>query len=130
MIVVDTSVIFAILQSEPEAYEFTQLLKDQEFVYAPSSVLVESSILATNRALTKDLKTFIQFLDPEIVPLDEKLAYLAADAHRLYGKGRHKAGLNFGDCIVYATAKYLRVPLLYKGNDFRYTDLAIPDFIS
>jgi ribonuclease VapC len=124
MIVVDTSVLLAILQAEPEAYKFTEIVKDEEFVYLPSSVLVETGILAINRGLVKDLQALIAVLSPEIVPLDETIAYLAAQAHRLYGKGRHKANLNFGDCIVYATAKYLKVPLLYKGDDFRHTGVA------
>jgi ribonuclease VapC len=127
MMVVDTSVIFAILQGEPEAYAFTKILGEEEFVFLPSSVLVEASILAIKRSLGKDLDALIGALNPEIVPLDETLAYLAADAHRAYGKGRHKANLNFVDCIVYATAKYLKVPLLHKGNDFSYTDITTPD---
>jgi ribonuclease VapC len=130
MMVIDTSILLAILQAEPEAYRFTELLKEEEFVYLPSSVLVEASILSINRGLLKDLRTLMAVLVPEIVPLDEPIAYMAADAHRVYGKGRHKANLNFGDCIVYATAKYLKMPLLYKGNDFSYTDVATPDYPS
>ncbi len=55
--------------------------------------------------------------------LDHTVADLAIDAFRRYGKGRHKAALNFGDCLVYATAKHLDLPLLYKGQDFIHTDL-------
>jgi ribonuclease VapC len=128
--VIDTSILFAILQGEPEAYKVTELLQNEEFVYLPSSVLIESSILAINRGLLKDLKALIRALNPEIVPLDEAIAWIAADAHRIYGKGRHKANLNFGDCIVYATAKYLRMPLLYKGNDFSQTDVTAADYLS
>jgi ribonuclease VapC len=128
--VIDTSILFAILQGEPEAYKVTELLQNEEFVYLPSSVLVESSILAINRGLLKDLKALIRALNPEIVPLDEAIVWIAADAHRIYGKGRHKANLNFGDCIVYATAKYLRMPLLYKGNDFSQTDVTAADYLS
>lgn len=130
MIVVDTSILLAILQAEPEAYRFTESLKEEEFVYLPSSVLVEAGILSINRSLLKDFQALIGVLDPEIVPLDETIAYIAADAHRVYGKGRHKANLNFGDCIVYATAKYLKMPLLYKGNDFSHTDVATLDYRS
>jgi len=123
MIVVDTSIILAILQAEPEAYEFTKLLSEEDFVYLPSSVLVEAGILSINRSLFNDFQELMGVLIPEIVPLDETIAHLASEAHRVYGKGRHKANLNFGDCIVYATAKYLKMPLLFKGNDFSHTDI-------
>jgi ribonuclease VapC len=124
MIVVDTSVLLAILQAEPEAYRFTQILSEAHLVYLPASVLVEAGILSINRGLFNDFQELIGVLSAELVSLDETIAHIASEAHRVYGKGRHKAGLNFGDCIVYATAKYLNVPLLFKGNDFSHTDIA------
>jgi ribonuclease VapC len=62
-------------------------------------------------------------MKPTVIALDEAMARLAVEAFRRYGQGRHKASLNFGDCLVYATAKQLRMPLLYKGEDFGHTDL-------
>lgn len=57
------------------------------------------------------------------MPFDGNAALVAAEAFLSYGKGRHKAGLNFGDCISYALAKTEVMPLLFKGNDFRLTDV-------
>jgi ribonuclease VapC len=125
MIVVDTSAILAILQAEPEAQRFADLLTNEEFAYLPSSVLVEAGIVAINRGLFEDFQELIGVLGAEIIPLDETIAHLATEAHRVYGRGRHKANLNFGDCIVYATAKFLNVPLLFKGDDFSRTDVAV-----
>lgn len=59
----------------------------------------------------------------EVLPVDRDLAQVAADAFALYGRGRHPAGLNYGDCFAYALAKSLRAPLLYKGGDFALTDI-------
>ena len=61
--------------------------------------------------------------DIEIVQLDRTLIFAAAEAHRLYGKGRHPAGLNFGDTFAYALASVRNLPLLFKGNDFARTDV-------
>ncbi len=122
MIVVDTSVLIAIVQGEPEAAGFIEMLNDHE-VFLPATVLVEAHILATNRDVSGDLQTLLRFLNPEIVAADERIASMAVAAHKRYGKGRHKAGLNFGDCFAYATAKALDLPLLFKGDDFTHTDI-------
>ena len=66
----------------------------------------------------------IDKLGIEIVPVDREQALLAREAFRRFGKGRHKAGLNFGDCFAYALAKQKNEPLLYKGNDFSQTDIS------
>ena len=65
----------------------------------------------------------IDKLGIEVVPVDREQALLAREAFRRFGKGRHKAGLNFGDCFAYALAKQTNRPLLYKGNDFSQTDI-------
>jgi ribonuclease VapC len=122
MIVVDTSALFAVLQAEPEAETFFQVLRDNE-VFLPASVLVEANITAINRGLEGDLADMVATMKPKVIALDEAMARLAVDAFRRYGKGRHRASLNFGDCLVYATAKQLRLPLLFKGGDFGHTDL-------
>ena len=66
----------------------------------------------------------IDKLGIEVVPVDREQALLAREAFRRFGKGRHKAGLNFGDCFAYALAKQTNEPLLYKGNDFSQTDIS------
>jgi ribonuclease VapC len=71
------------------------------------------------------LDLFFQTSDIEIVPVDRQTAELARLAFRTFGKGGHKAGLNFGDCIAYATAKLRNAPLLAKGEDFNMTDVTL-----
>jgi ribonuclease VapC len=67
----------------------------------------------------------MQETDAQVVSMDRHIADLALDAHRRFGKGRHKAALNMGDCFSYACAKAHRVPLLCKGDDFIHTDIRI-----
>jgi ribonuclease VapC len=122
MTLVDASALVAIVQAEPEAFEFIEFLERNE-VLIPASALVETEILAIRRGLGSDLERLIAKLSAEVIALDRSMVPIAADAFRRYGKGRHKAGLNFGDCLVYATAKHLNLPLLYKGQDFIHTDL-------
>ncbi|HEX4170562.1 MAG TPA: type II toxin-antitoxin system VapC family toxin [Bryobacteraceae bacterium] len=122
MIVVDTSILIAIIQGEPDASTFIGLLNEND-VLLPATVLVEAGIIATNRGLLSDLRKITRFLDPVIMPIDEQIVEAAIGAHQSYGKGRHKASLNFGDCFVYATAKFLGLPLLFKGRDFSDTDV-------
>ena len=73
---------------------------------------------------TRDLDLFISKARITLASVDADQAYVARDAFRRYGKGRHPAGLNFGDCFAYALAKMLGEPLLFKGNDFAATDIA------
>ncbi|MBV8829097.1 MAG: type II toxin-antitoxin system VapC family toxin [Acidobacteriaceae bacterium] len=124
MIIVDTSALLAILYGESEAPAFVQVL-DRNEAGVPASVLVEGGILAIARGKTQDWDRLIQALAPEIIAIDEPIAMEAVHAYRRFGKGRHKAALNFGDCLVYATAKHLRVPLLCNGRNFVHTDLHI-----
>jgi ribonuclease VapC len=107
-----------------EAPGFVQVL-DQSEAGVPASVLVEGGILAIARGKTQDWDRLIQALAPQIIAIDEPIAMEAVRAYRRFGKGHHKAALNFGDCLVYASAKHLQMPLLCKGRDFVHTDLVI-----
>ena len=71
----------------------------------------------------RDLDLLLSKADIEVVPVDEDQAVAARRAFRQYGKGRHEAGLNFGDCFVYALARTVGEPVLHKGDDFSKTDL-------
>ncbi len=119
---VDTSALLVVIQDEEEADSFIDTLEQNE-IFLPATVLVESHILAINRGLSHDLHRFVRTLDASVVPVDTDLSQTAIQAYFRYGKGRHKASLNFGDCFVYATAKTLDLPLLFKGDDFGNTDL-------
>jgi len=71
----------------------------------------------------RDLDLFIAKAQVSLMPVDEEQADLARRAYRKFGKGRHPAGLNFGDCFSYALSRALELPLLFKGNDFSQTDV-------
>jgi ribonuclease VapC len=96
--------------------------------YMSAASLVEISIVLDRRMgerVSAKLDGFVFRTGIEIVPVSLEQAEAARDAFREYGRGRHKAGLNFGDCFSYALAKVSGEPLLYKGNDFALTDLAV-----
>jgi ribonuclease VapC len=124
--VIDTSAILAILQQEPEANRLLRAI-----VQAPRRLLsavsfFEAAMLARYRAGdvgSADYDRLLTLLNLEVVPVTERQAQIARDAHRRFGKGLHPAGLNFGDCFTYALAAESGEPLLFKGSDFSRTDL-------
>lgn len=122
----DTSAVIAILRDEPERAEFL-LLIDQAARRVISAVSVlEAAMVLEGRSGSdagSDLDVFLRRALVEIVPFDEEQVALARTAFRLFGKGRHRAGLNFGDCAAYALAEWSGEPLLFKGTDFAATDV-------
>ena len=126
--VVDSSALLAILLQEPEAAAISLTLSQAHPRRLSAANFVETSMVVEARnsdAGIRELDTLIRRAAIEIVAVDEAQALLAREAFRHYGKGRHKAGLNFGDCFAYALAKSLGEPLLCKGGDFRLTDIAV-----
>lgn len=124
--VVDSSVLIAILLGEPEAAYFSKRLANTEDIYISAVSIVELSMVIEYKKGEQGAKEFDELLDvimPTIISFDSEQAKLAPVAWRRYGKGRHPAKLNFGDCCSYAAAKYLNQPLLFKGQDFSETDL-------
>jgi ribonuclease VapC len=124
--VIDTSVVVAILLGEPELTAFTRLITHAPTVRLSAASYVEAAMVLEHRALSipkRVLDEFVKEFGVQIEPVTEEHARLAADAFRKYGKGHHKAALNYGDCFTYALAKATREPLLFKGNDFSKTDL-------
>jgi ribonuclease VapC len=127
--VVDSSVLIAVLLLEPEAEQFLNQLIDADDLYISTVSLVETAMVIEykkGQIGADKLDELLAELTPNMVEFDQKQAALARSAWREYGKGRHPAKLNFGDCCSYALAKHLSKPLLYKGNDFSQTDLAGP----
>jgi ribonuclease VapC len=124
--IVDTSALLAVLLDEAEAPRFAAAMERGGPLRLSAANYVEAAIFAdrnldeVRRAM---LDTFLAEFSIEIEPVTVEQARLARQAFVLFGKGRHKAGLNFGDCFSYALAKAYREPLLFKGNDFGYTDL-------
>lgn len=123
-IVVDTSALMAIALREPEAGRCITVLSDADEVLIAAPTLTETLIVATGRNILDAMQSALDGLAPTVVDLTAKRAAAAAAAYRDYGKGWHAAGLNFGDCFAYATAKEHGCPILYVGEDFSKTDIA------
>ncbi|MDZ7839862.1 MAG: type II toxin-antitoxin system VapC family toxin [Gammaproteobacteria bacterium] len=124
--VIDTSAILTILQNEPERRTFNEAIEEAESRLMSAASFVETSIVIESRFGAdgvRDLDLFLSKAEVELVPVDVEQAHLARLAFRQYGKGRHPAGLNFGDCFTYVLAKLEIEALLYKGEDFSHTDL-------
>jgi len=124
--VIDSSALMAILSGEPEERLFRQLISraSNRLLGAPSRVELGIVALACRgEPGLEEMQALIDHLDLEVVALSDEQAALAIDAFRRFGKGRHPAGLNFGDCFSYALAKATGEPLLFKGDDFGQTDI-------
>jgi ribonuclease VapC len=124
--VVDSSVIVAILMKESDAAELLDALTGASDLHLSAANYLEVVIvlLAKGRpALKTEFDQLLANLTVTRQPVTPYQADLAAHAYRTYGKGRHRAALNFGDCFAYALAKHLDAPLLYKGSDFSATDI-------
>ncbi len=124
--VIDTSAIIAILQDEPERASMISAMETDNLRLISSVTMVETSIVIEARfgALgIRELDLLIREAGLEIAAFDEAQSLIAREAYRLFGKGRHLAGLNFGDCCTYALARSTRQPVLFKGDDFGHTDI-------
>jgi len=125
--VIDSSAVLAILQNEPERHSFNEAIASANQRSLSAASLVELSIVIGARYGADgqaDLDLFLNIAEIEIVSVNRGQAELARVAFAQFGKGRHRAGLNFGDCFSYALAKWFGQPLLFKGDDFLHTDLA------
>ena len=126
--IVDTSADLAILLGEPEAQRIADAISDSPDPRFPASCFLEASItlLARNHADgLRDLDVLLARAQIEIVPFTERQARLAREASKKFGRGRHPAKLNFGDCMCYALAKETGEELLFKRTDFAQTDIAV-----
>lgn len=124
--VIDTSAMIAILFDEPEREAFVQAIATAKSRLVSAPTLLECYLVVETQKQTlgrAELELFIYEAEINIVPFDQIQANLAATAWRDYGKGRHPAGLNFGDCFAYALSKARKEPLLFKGNDFSQTNI-------
>ncbi|MBD2301961.1 type II toxin-antitoxin system VapC family toxin [Nostoc sp. FACHB-190] len=125
--VIDPSAILAIIYAEPEELIFIQLIDESEDCLLSSPGYVEASIVLGTKygqQGVENLNLLITALSIIIVPFSVKQAQLASEAFLKFGKSRHPAKLNMGDCFSYALAKSINQPLLFKGNDFIHTDIA------
>jgi len=124
--VVDSSALIAILRGEPEEPAFRNAIRTAPNRLLGAPTRVEASMVALGRRGEpglEQMQALIERLELEVVPLSDDHAKLAIEAFRRFGKGRHPAGLNYGDCFSYALAKATSEPLLFKGDDFSQTDI-------
>lgn len=125
MIVVETSAIIAILLGEPERGRLMSRLFQEREKVTPVTSLLEATMVGS-RAFPDPrgpLEDLLRQTAISLVPIDEAHAAAAQQAFLTYGKGRHRARLNFGDCFSYAVAKLADAPLLFVGTDFSETDI-------
>jgi ribonuclease VapC len=127
-VIVDGSVVVAILLREAGYEQLLQRLELEAGAGIGAPTLAETGIVLTAKlgvAGSSLLARFVQELGLVIIPFSEDHWPAAIDAFRRFGKGRHPAGLNFGDCLTYATARLADEALLCLDEDFRHTDLAV-----
>lgn len=125
-IIVDTSALMSLLFQEPDAESLAVALTVATELRMAAPTWVESAIVVTTRRGDAGYQRFQQILEGlgmKVVPCDRTLSEIAFQAWCQYGKGRHPAGLNYGDCFSHALAKQRSEPLLFKGSDFSKTDI-------
>jgi len=123
--VIDTSALVAIFLAEPERKQFLEMILHSERRLVSAASVLETGMVLESRAgeaAGREFDLFVVRMKLDVVPVDADQVEIARSAWRRYGKGRHAAGLNFGDCFAYALAKFSGEKLLAKGEDFRVTD--------
>lgn len=124
--IVDTSALISILAREVDAARFETVLAEAATIRLSAATMLEATVVLEGRGAKNGgerLDRLLSELGVEICPVTEQSARLAQDGWRRYGKGRHPAKLNFGDCFAYALAIERDEPLLFKGGDFALTDV-------
>jgi ribonuclease VapC len=124
--VLDTSALLALLLDEPEAEDFRAAVEEDTTRLVSAATLLETALVIEARKGERggqELDTLIQKAEVLVVPVDAEHVFEARRAYRRFGKGRHAAGLNFGDVFAYALARTAGEPLLFKGDDFAKTDV-------
>ncbi len=128
--IVDSSAIIAILRNEPDAAAMAEALQEAPIRRMSAVTYVEAAVVADNDRnplLSRRFDSLVRDAQMLIEPVTARQAELARQAYRDFGKGRHKAGLNLGDCFAYALAKEMDEALLFKGDDFCHTDIEPAD---
>jgi ribonuclease VapC len=126
-VIVDSSALIAVLEFESDARLYNRLMADAKILKLAAPTYLETAMVLSRRktsdALVK-LNDYIIEAQIELIPFGPDAAYAATQAFLRFGKGRgHPAQLNFGDCMSYAVSKIEGLPLLFKGEDFRLTDV-------
>lgn len=124
--IIDTSAVIAILFNEEDARIYAEAISKADICRLSAATFVEAAIVVetqTKNGGNRQFDAFIRRAGVTVEPITEEHAYIARQAFTDFGKGRHSASLNFGDCFSYALAKASGEPLLFKGNDFGKTDI-------
>jgi ribonuclease VapC len=124
-IVVDTSAVMAIVRAEPGADWLSRRLQESDRRLMSSGCGLELGMVLESRTTTLTTLDALRSLQIELTSFDEEQFELGLRAWRRFGKGRHPASLNLGDCFTYALAKVTGYPILCVGNDFARSDLAV-----
>jgi len=127
--VVDTSALMAILKVEPDASTLLSRLGNSGANRIATATLLEAQMVVIsqlNEAGLAELELLMNRAQIQVVPFNADHMRWALHGWRHYGKGRHRAALNMGDCISYGLAKAMNAPLLFKGEDFQHTDVKVP----
>jgi ribonuclease VapC len=125
-VILDTSALAAIFFDEPEAADYAQLIHDADRCLISVGSFLELSIVLEAQIGTEAVRQCDEFFRRAgiiLEPFSVEQVHLARQAFHDFGKGRHPAALNFGDCFAYALAKHIGQPLLFKGDDFKKTDI-------
>lgn len=126
--VIDTSALVAMLGDEPEAHRFEAAVEADPVRLMSTASYLEAAIVIETRFGEpggRELDLWLHRARVELVSVDAAQADAARSAYRRYGRGRHRAGLNYGDCFAYALASISGEPLLCKGDDFAHTDIGV-----
>jgi ribonuclease VapC len=127
-IVVDTSALIALLMQEPEAEVLLDLAARAERVHLSAATRLELSLVAEGsrfNSTSSEIEALLSNLRVEVLPFEANHLHWALHGWRHFGRGRHAAALNLGDCFSYGLAKALDAPLLFKGDDFLCTDVKV-----
>jgi len=125
-VIIDTSALVAIFYDEPEREEFVKRIYQADRCSLSVASFLELFMVVEKQLgadASRQVESFLRRSSIVLEPVTVEQAYLARQAFLDYGKGRHPAGLNFGDCFSYSLAKALDQPLLFKGEDFTRTDV-------
>ena len=128
--ILDSSAIVAVLRAEPEAPGFARAIESAQRRHVSAVSYVEAAVVidsGRDAVASRRVDDFFRASRIEVESVTPKQAEIARQAYRDFGKGRHRAGLNFGDCFAYALAKEMDEPLLFKGDDFRHTDVEVAE---
>ena len=124
--ILDTSAVVAILFKEEDALTYARVIVDAEEILISAATLAELTMVVEGRAGPEggvELEAFLRRVDARVWPVTARHAEVAREAWRRFGKGRHRAALNLGDCFSYALASTMDAPLLFKGDEFARTDV-------